>query len=441
MDTQAYNENLFKFITESPTPFHAASWMESDLTKNGFIPVKETLDWNFEPGKRYVVTRNGSSLIAVVVGQGSIRETGIRMAGAHTDSPCLRVKPNPELTFEGMVRLGVEVYGGALLSTWFDRGLNLAGRVTFRTESPGNGPVLDTRLINFNRPVALVPSLAIHFDREAGTRKTVNPQIHMPPLFRTSGQGHLEPFQNTLMEQLALEYPGIQAQEILGFDLCVIDAQPPDFTGLNREFILAPRLDNLLSCHAAINAIRHTHDRCTSILILADHEEVGSETSSGARGSFLDHVLERLVPLAPDRFQTLARSFMISCDNAHAAHPGHPEAMDGNHLPRLNQGPVLKINASQRYASDSESAALFRHLCQRAGVPAQTFVVRSNMPCGSSIGPAIAARTGVRTVDCGCPTLGMHAIRETTGSHDPFMLYQALRLFFAMPHQPLLSLT
>jgi aspartyl aminopeptidase len=388
-----------------------------------------------------VITRGHSCLIAVAVGRPPIPETGIRLVGAHTDSPCLRIKPNPEISFEGVVRLGVEVYGGALLSTWLDRGLNLAGRVSFRIPGPDGRDRIDSRTLSFDRAVAVIPSLAIHFDREAGTRKTLNPQVHLPALFRSGGPSTPCGFHDILAARLRQEHPDLSPGEILGFDLSLTDAEPPCLAGLNGEFILAPRLDNLLSCHAGLSAILRAPDRHTSLLLLADHEEVGSETRAGARGSFLDDVLQRLIPDSRDRLRALARSFLISCDNAHAVHPGYPEVHDANHLPGLNRGPVLKINASQRYASDSESAAVFRLVCGLAGVPVQVFVVRSDQPCGSTIGPSVSAGAGIRTVDAGCPTLGMHAIRETTGSRDPFLFFQALGQFLAMPDIPLLSLT
>lgn len=445
MNREKYYEDLFSFIKNSPTPFHAVANMANSLSRNGFIELREGDAWHIEKESKYYVVRNDASIIAFYTGENRPWETGIRLSGAHTDSPALKVKPLPEIDHNGMIRLGVELYGGALLNTWFDRGLNLAGRVTTLCMDDEQKEKLETRLINFDMPLAVVPSIPIHLDRKANSKKSINAQVDMSPLIHLKESDHedssLRSFNTLLLEQAIKEHPNHHIKEVLSFDMFFSDAQEPFYTGFNQEMISAPRLDNLLSCHAALKSIPRAQGPAVSLLFCADHEEVGSDTAGGARGSFLDSVLSRLIPDSEKRFRAVAKSFMISWDNAHAVHPAHGELYDSAHLSRLNQGPVLKLNAAMRYASDCESSALFQHLCLRAGVPFQTFVMRSDMPCGSTLGPAVSSATGIKTVDAGAPTLGMHSIREITGKEDPFMLFLVLNELFSMVDQPLLSLT
>ncbi len=360
------------------------------------------------------------------------------------DSPCLRVKPNPLLISESGVRIGVEVYGGALFNTWFDRDLNMAGRVTCKTCDQNGIENLESLLINFNRGVAVIPSLAIHLDREANKNRTVNPQTQLSPLFQLKTPNkamEIDSFQQILLDRTKKEHPDIDIQELLDYEMVFIDNQPCALTGIDQEFISGPRLDNLLSCHAGATALSHAEDQATSLLVLTDHEEVGSDTLAGAGGSFLESILYRIAGTRERLLRASAKSFFISCDNAHAVHPAHEYRHDPGHPVYLNKGPVIKINASQRYASDSESSALIRHLCHKEGLCPQTFVMRNDMPCGSTIGPAISSRTGIKTADIGVATLAMHGIREMTGNHDPAMLKKLLKGFFSMDRIPLLSLT
>lgn len=463
MDNEKYNQELFRFIQNAPTPFHAVVQMTDILEKEGFEHLKERDAWKLEKNKGYFVVRNASSLIAFFTGSNRPWETGMHLGGAHTDSPCLKVKPCPEVKTGDMVGLGIELYGGGLLNTWFDRGLNLAGRVTCLVENENGKELLQSVLINYDRPFAVIPSLAIHLDRDANKNRSVNPQTDMLPFTCLQGSCCETGFREMIFDKVCNDHPELNVRKIMDFDLSFSDAQPPFFTGLKNEMISAPRLDNLLSCHALIKGIvqvcgsksadensddvgksgnaADTGSTRPCLVVLADHEEVGSETASGAGGTFLDAVLERIIPESEKRIRTMAGSMMISWDNAHAAHPSYLDRHDANHLSKLNNGPVLKINASQRYASDSESAAFFRYLCEKADVPVQTFVMRSDMPCGSTIGPAISSLTGVKTVDAGAPTLAMHAIREITGNRDAFMVFQVIEQFFRMTFQPLLSLT
>jgi aspartyl aminopeptidase len=439
-----FNQELFTFIDNSPTPFHAVRSMEKALGNKGFIRLDEGEAWHLEANGCYYVTRNGSSLIAFKMGKTPPWETGIKLVGAHTDSPCLRVKPSPLQRQDSMTRLGCEVYGGTLLNTWFDRGLNLAGRVTCRTIE-NRKERIQSFLINYNRPVAIIPSLAIHLDRDANTNRTVNPELHTTPLF-TLYNPMDDPEQNgsfkdILLRRVCQEYPDHDPIEVLGHELSFSHAEPCFCTGLDHEIISAPRLDNLLSCHAALKSLWSASASATAMVVLTDNEEVGSETPAGARGSFLHSVLSRMAQTPEQLARTASRSFMISCDNAHGIHPAFREKHEPNHRPLLNTGPVLKINASQRYATNSESGAVFKEICTGADLVVQQFVMRSDLACGSTIGPAIAAKTGIRTVDVGAATLAMHSVREVTGTKDPQMMFKALNHYLSLDEPPLLSLT
>lgn len=457
MNQEKYNESLFNFIKNSPTQYHAVANMAKTLSNNGFIPLKEGEKWTIKPYSKYLVTRNGSSIIAFLTGGNRPWESGIKIVGAHTDSPCLKVKPIPEVENHGMVSIGVEIYGGLILNSWLDRGLNLAGRVTVLSLNDDGKESIFTLLLNYDYPLATIPSLAIHLDRDVNTKKVLNPQLDMLPLLdiirNTNGNMAKMKFREILLEQVIKQHSNINIKELLDFDLSFSELQPPFFTGANQTMISSPRLDNLLSCHAALKSIVRSangyidknfstdvvaaNSSAPCMIVCTDHEEVGSDTASGARGSFLSSVLSRLIPNNEDRIRSYAKSFIISLDNAHAVHPAHTERHDLNHAPFINNGPVLKINGSQRYASDCESSAMFRYICRCADIPMQTFVMRSDMPCGSTIGPAISSSTGIKTVDVGAPTLGMHSIREITGSDDPFMLFKAINQFFSMDSLPL----
>ncbi len=424
MNQATYNQQLLYFLGQSPTPFHAVAAMKRTLEANGFQPLVEHESWDLQPAGRYYIERNGSSLIAFVQGSDPAEETGIRLMGAHTDSPCLKVKPQPEITRKGYYQLGVEVYGGALLNPWFDRDLSIAGKVVYR-DKEGD---LRRALVDFEQPVAVVPSLAIHLDREANKNRSVNPQTDIPPLVFLSHQSRETDFRKLLAES----NKDIEG-EVLDFDLYFYDCQPAGIVGLYGEFIASARLDNLLSCNAGLSAIVESDNRATCILVCNDHEEVGSVSATGAQGPMLKQLLARLIPDPETRYRALRRSLLISTDNAHGVHPNYSDKHDGNHGPVLNGGPVIKINANQRYATNAETAGIFRNLCQVNDIPVQTFVNRTDMGCGSTIGPLTAAETGIPTLDVGVPTFAMHSIRELAGSEDAHRLYQVLRAFCNTP--------
>lgn len=415
------------FLDASPTPFHAVSSMRERLEAAGFQALQETEAWDLKPGGGYYTTRNDSSIVAFKLGHRPLAEAGVRMVGAHTDSPCLKVKPRPELRRKNMWQLGVEVYGGALLNPWFDRDLGMAGRVSW-LDSEGN---LHQSLINIDRPIATIPSLAIHLDREANSQRSVNPQTDLPPLLLLHAQqGEPVEFRQRLTTELNSK--GHEAVEVLDYELCLYDTQGAAQIGWCEDFIASARLDNLLSCYVGMQALLDQQSDNTAILVCNDHEEVGSQSSSGAQGPMLMSVLKRLCPDTETLDRCLANSMLISADNAHGIHPNFMQKHDENHGPLLNEGPVIKLNANQRYASNSETSALFRQICRQANIPVQSFVVRSDMACGSTIGPITAATIGVKTLDIGVPTFGMHSIRELAGSKDVDYIRRALSRFFAL---------
>lgn len=428
MEHTRFNQNLLEFLSTSPTPWHATRNMASALTNAGFQALDERDEWDLQPGKGYYVTRNGSTIVAFRTGKRSPLESGIRMVGAHTDSPCLKVKPNPELRRKGFYQLGVEVYGGVLLNPWFDRDLSLAGRVTLLDEQ---GQVQD-RLVDFKRPVAFIPSLAIHLDREANSSRSINAQTDLPPVLMQVPESDQTAFTDLLADQVRSEHSAQSIGKILGYELSFYDAQPASLSGLRDEFITSARLDNLLSCYIGLQSLMDASGDEPALLVCNDHEEVGSMSAEGAQGPFLSSILDRWCG-ADYRSRVIARSMMISADNAHGVHPNFIDRHDENHGPLINQGPVIKVNHNQRYATNSRSAALYRHISDELGLPHQTFVVRSDMGCGSTIGPITAGNLGVTTLDIGVPQLGMHSIRELCGIRDGHTLYQVLKTFMGWP--------
>lgn len=421
------NQGLIDFLKASPTPFHATRSLAQRLQAAGFQALDEREPWHIEAGGRYYITRNDSSIIALRMGNRAPLDGGLRLVGAHTDSPCLRVKPQPELQRQGFLQLGVEVYGGALLTPWFDRDLSLAGRVTFRA-----GGKVQSLLIDFEQPIAVIPNLAIHLNREANKGWTINPQNELPPILAQLSGDERADFRALLADRLAEEH-SISADAVLDYELSFYDTQSAAIIGLNQDFIAGARLDNLLSCYAGLQALIEAEGDETCVLVCTDHEEIGSCSACGADGPFLEQVLRRVLPEGDTFVRTIQKSLLVSADNAHGVHPNYADRHDGNHGPKLNAGPVIKVNSNQRYATSSETAGFFRHLCLAEEVPVQSFVVRSDMGCGSTIGPITASQLGVRTVDIGLPTFAMHSIRELAGSHDLTHLVKVLAAFYASP--------
>lgn len=431
MSVVQFNEDLIDFIQASPTPFHATSEMSRRLLAEGFEVLDETQKWQLQPGKKYQLSRNGSSIIAFQYGNKSLVENGIRMVGAHTDSPCLRVKPNADLHRNGYWQVGVEVYGGVLMNPWFDRELSLAGKVSFLDSQN----TLQHRLVNFNRAIGMVPSLAIHLDREANKNRSINAQKDLPVLLSMlpRDDSEMPAFKQLLLDQLNTEHSDADAVAVLDYELSFYDVQPGSVYGIHDDFIAASRLDNLLSCYVGLRSMIDAESEQSYLFICNDHEEVGSASAAGAQGPMLINFLQRLMPEHEDYLRTITQSMMISADNAHALHPNFADKHDDNHGPKINAGPVIKINANQRYASNTETQSIYRALCSVNAIPLQSFVVRSDMGCGSTIGPITATELGVKTLDIGVPTFAMHSIRETAGSLDAQYLYQSLIKFFSLP--------
>lgn len=422
MTNQDFNSDLLQFIGSAPTPYHAVAGIVQRLQAAGFQPLLEADAWSLQAGGKYYVTRNGSSVVAFRCGSRDPVAHGLRLVGAHTDSPCLRVKPSPELVKKEYFQLAVEVYGGVLLNPWFDRDLSLAGRVTAQND----GGQLRHVLVDFDKPVAVIPSLAIHLDRQANDSRSINAQTDLPPILMQT-DGKTPDWRALLLQRVRQQWP--QAARVLDFELSFYDVQKPALVGLEDQFIAAARLDNLLSCYVGMRALIDADGEQNCLLVCNDHEEVGSQSAIGAQGPFLKSVLKRWLPDGNDLTRALDQSMLVSADNAHGVHPNYSDRHDGNHGPILNRGPVIKINANQRYATNSETSSLFRYFAEQAGVPLQSFVVRTDMACGSTIGPLTAGELGVRTIDVGVPTFAMHSIRELAGSEDAHALYRVLQCF------------
>ncbi len=426
MKPDSFNPGLMAFLDESPSPFHAVTAMQRALQEHGFNDLDPGAPWSIGDRDKALVIRNGSSLIAFRMGSAPLIESGVRMIGAHTDSPCLRIKPTPDVRRSGFHQLGVEIYGGVLLAPWFDRDLSIAGRVTC---SDTTGQRLSL-LIDFKKPIVTIPSLAIHLNRDIHKNRTINPQQELVPILCDLPDQSEAGFRELLLDQIHQEHPEANVQAVTDYELSCYDTQGAQQVGLRGDFLASARLDNLLSCYTGLRSLLDAQGEQTILLVCNDHEEVGSASAAGAQGPFLHTVLERLCGDGETMARVLARSLLISADNAHALHPNYETKHDPQHQPRLNGGPVIKFNANQRYATNSETASVFRELCARADVPVQSMAMRSDMACGSTIGPITSTVLGVDTVDVGAPQLGMHSIRETTGWHDPVLLYRALKEFF-----------
>ena len=423
--------DLLAFLGDSPTPFHAVTNATARLAAAGFRPIAETDDWSSLTPGGYSFVHGGSSVLAFVIPEGK-RVAGFRIVGAHTDSPNLRLKPIPEYKKEGYAQLGVEVYGGVLLNSWLDRDLSLAGRV-FVSDKAG-GARVESRLVRFTRPMLRVAQLAIHLDRDVNDKGVVlNKQDHLAPIFGLDGDGAKD------LRAMLAEELGIAGDRIVGSDLMLYDVVAPTLGGRSAEMIFSARLDNLAMSHAAIRSIVDATPAAAAgdvvpVAALFDHEEIGSETAYGAQSAFLPRALERIVlgrgGSREDYHRSLAGSLCVSADMAHAVHPNYESRHESRHKPLLNGGPVIKINSQQRYATSGATAALFRDLCARVEVPVQHYAHRTDLPCGSTIGPIASTLLGIRTVDVGNPMLSMHSIRELGGAKDPAMMTRVLTSFY-----------
>jgi aspartyl aminopeptidase len=434
--SKAQVQNLLDFIDASPSPWHVVKTIEALLATQtpAWQRLDETAKWTLQPGGRYYVIRDDSSIILFIAGQKPLAETGFKIIGAHTDSPGLRIKPNAASSADGLTRLGVEIYGGPILATFTDRDLSLAGRIAYRNDQDE----IASMLAAFDQPLLRLPNLAIHMNRmvnEEGLK--LQKQTELPLILSASFEEQLpQAYFSALLQQQS----GIAAERILSWDLAVCDTQKGAFWGAESEFYADSQLDNLASCHAALQALldnANLQSGSTRVCALFDHEEIGSESNKGADGSFLPDVLGRIALATAaggeDYARALAKSFMISADMAHAYQPNFPNAYDPGHKVTVNKGPVIKINANHNYSSESVSAAMFVDWCEQAGVPYQKYSHRCDLPCGSTIGPITSAKLGIRSIDVGNPMWAMHSIRESAGVLDHDYMIRVMKRFFAAP--------
>ncbi|MDD5248377.1 MAG: M18 family aminopeptidase [Rhodocyclaceae bacterium] len=422
-------QELIDFIDASPSPWHAVASAEARLLARGFTRLEEGERWRLAAGGRYYAVRGGASMVAFVLGSRPLADAGFRLVGAHTDSPGLRLKPRAALAGDGLARLGVEVYGGPILATFTDRDLSLAGRVVVRTPAGQ-----ETRLLRFAQPLVRLPNLAIHMNREVNEQGLkLNKQTELPLILGALGEGEDA---EANLRQLLADAAQRDAADLLSWELAVYDVQKGCLWGAHEEFIADGQLDNLASSYAALAALMATEQpTATCVAAFFDHEEVGSESATGAGGSFIADMLTRIGCQAgldeEERRRALARSFFISADMAHAYNPNFPAAYEPGHKVMVNGGPVIKTNVNQRYTTNAETAARFMGFCATAGVPYQQYAHRSDLGCGSTIGPMVAAQLGVAGVDVGSPMWAMHSARESAGVHDHAYMTAALAAAFA----------
>ncbi len=414
-------DDLRAFIDLSPSPFHAVAELARRFSAAGFSRLDERDHWQLGPGDARFVVRDGGSIIAFRVGTSALTDSGARLVGAHTDSPTFRVRPRSDLRRAAFRLVGVEPYGGLLAHTWLDRELTVAGRLAVLEDDE----VVTRTVVLPGAPLRL-PSLAIHLDRSVRDGLVLDPQRHLVPLWSGDLVGEAG-----LLEELA-QVAGVDPAAVLGHDLVLADTQPAARTGADDSWIAAPRLDDLGCCHSGSLALIAAEPAAhTAVFVANDHEEVGSASAEGARGSFLADVLARLVAATGDTdpqalHRATARSMLVSADMAHAVHPNYADRHEPSHLPALGGGPVLKVNANQAYATDARSGGWFTARCAEAGVPVQHFVTRADLPCGSTIGPLTATRLGISTVDVGAPMLAMHSCRELASVVDVPLMVAAL---------------
>lgn len=461
--------DLVEFLNSSPTAFHAVDEAKKRLRSAGYEQVSEREDWSLEAGKKYFFTRNHSTIVAFAIGKRYVAGNGFHIIGAHTDSPCLKLKPVSKVSKGGYLEVGVQTYGGGLWHTWFDRDLTVAGRMIIR-EGKDSGVSYSHRLVRIGEPIMRVPTLAIHLDRGVNDGFKVNTQSHLLPVLATSVKAELNKVasenspvesgssidgkkadekstsenqkHHSLLLQLLAAEVGCEPDDICDFELQACDTQPSIIAGAAKEFIFSGRLDNLCMSFCSLQALIDATSSESSLedetgvrmVSLFDHEEVGSDSAQGAGSPAMLDALSRITSFFSSDVKVLEKaiqkSFLVSADMAHALHPNYMDKHEENHQPKLHGGLVIKHNANQRYATNSITSFIFREIAMKHNLPIQDFVVRNDMPCGSTIGPILASGTGIRTVDVGAPQLSMHSIREMCAVDDVKHSYEHFKAFF-----------
>lgn len=461
--------DLIDFLNASPTAFHAVDEAKKRLKSAGYEQVLERDDWKLQAGKKYFFTRNHSTIVAFAIGKKYVAGNGFHIVGAHTDSPCLKLKPVSKVTKAGYLEVGVQTYGGGLWHTWFDRDLTIAGRMIIR-EGKGDSASYSHQLVRLEDPIMRIPTLAIHLDRGVNDGFMVNTQTHLAPVLATAVKAELNKTvsengpaeseipndgkksneipsthkqkHHSLLLQLLASRAGCEPGDICDFELQACDTQPSIVAGAMKEFIFSGRLDNLCMSFCSLKALVDATISDSSLegetgvrmVALFDHEEVGSNSAQGAGSPAMLDALSRITSaFAPDSKlleKAIQRSFLVSADMAHALHPNYRDKHEENHQPKMHSGLVIKHNANQRYATNAVTSFIFREIAAKHNLPIQDFVVRNDMPCGSTIGPILASGVGIRTVDVGAPQLSMHSIREMCAVDDVKHSYEHFKAFF-----------
>ncbi|XP_074617587.1 aspartyl aminopeptidase-like isoform X1 [Acropora palmata] len=438
------------FVNNSPSPYHVVDECRKVLVSAGFRELKEKDHWDIKPNDQFFVTRNQSTILAFAVGGKYQPGNGFSIIGAHTDSPCLKVKPNSKKNSNGYQQVGVECYGGGIWATWFDRDLKVAGRAMIKKEGK-----LEHHLVHVKQPIMRVPHLAIHLQRDINDKFSPNKETHIAPILSTcvyeeflkstsadSAEEDNEEksscrsdFHHSELIKLLSQEIGCDLQQILDFDLHLADTQPATLGGVLEEFIFSPRLDNQVSCFCALQGLVESLegeslslDPNIRVIALYDNEEVGSQSAQGAGSMLTEHILRRLAAggTSTSFEEAIPKSFLLSADQAHAVHPNYSDKHEENHKPALHKGPAIKINSNQRYATTAVSSSIIRLIAEQNNLPIQEYCVRNDSPCGSTIGPILSARLGLLTLDIGGPQLSMHSIREMCCSS---IIYQETQLF------------
>ena len=431
MEKKTLAQDLIDFTYKSPTSFHTVNNMAEALSENGFQELMESSSWNLELGGKYFFRKNDSALVAFSIDSTDITDKGFKIVGTHSDTPGFRIKPKPEILSEtSYLRLNTEVYGGPILNTWMDRPLAIAGRVTARSDKPLKP---ESFLVNIEKPLLIIPNLAIHQNREVNKGVELNAQADTLPLMGIIEENFEK---DGFLLKLLSQETGAAPEDILDFDLFLYEYEKGGLVGVNQNMISSARIDNVASCHAGLLGIIEENGSGINVLACFDNEEVGSLTKQGAASTMLANALERIcLSLGKDReefFRALSNSFIISADGAHAVHPARGTKSDPYIKPVINGGLAIKISANQSYTSDAHSVAAIKQLLEESQIPYQYFVNRSDTRGGSTIGPISSSHVGINSIDLGLPMLAMHSIRELCGVDDYFYINRLIKRFYAI---------